>query len=192
MHNSALCLIARFGFAWWDIRNRFEQSLVVEPVDRFQRGELRGFQVSLRAAPPDDLGFVEPVDGFCEGIVVAVADAANGVLDTGLGEPLRVATRDVLHAAIAVVNETGRMHGTAMLDSLLQSVENEVCPRREGDPPADYAPCESVDDESHVYKALQGRHVYIIRDPGGIRPRLPELAVHFVEGTGCQAGSSCF
>lgn len=58
---------------------------------RFQRGELRGFQVSPRAAPPDDLVFVEPVDGFCEGIVVAVADAANGVLDTGLGEPLRVA-----------------------------------------------------------------------------------------------------
>jgi hypothetical protein len=44
----------------------------------------------------DHLGFVEAVDGFGEGIVVAVTDAADRGLDTRLGKPLGILDRDVL------------------------------------------------------------------------------------------------
>lgn len=52
----------------------------------------------------DDLGLVKTVDGLCEGVVVAVADAADRRLDAGLGEPLGVFDGDMLAAAVAVLN----------------------------------------------------------------------------------------
>ena len=44
----------------------------------------------------DQFGLVEAVDSFCQGIVVAVALAADGRLDTGLDEALGVADGNVL------------------------------------------------------------------------------------------------
>ena len=44
----------------------------------------------------DQLGFVKAVDGFGEGIVVAVADTANRRLDARRGKPLGIFDRDVL------------------------------------------------------------------------------------------------
>jgi hypothetical protein len=44
----------------------------------------------------DHLGFVEAVDGLGEGIVVAVADAADRGLDACLSKPLGILDRDVL------------------------------------------------------------------------------------------------
>lgn len=43
-----------------------------------------------RATAMDHLGLEEAVDRLGQSIVVAVTDAADGRLDTGLGEPLRV------------------------------------------------------------------------------------------------------
>ena len=43
----------------------------------------------------DQLGLVEPVDGLGQGVVVAVALAADRGLDACLGQSLAVADRDV-------------------------------------------------------------------------------------------------
>jgi hypothetical protein len=48
--------------------------------------------------PVNDLCLVEAVDRFGESIVVAVADAADGRLDTGLCKPLGVSNADVLRS----------------------------------------------------------------------------------------------
>ena len=56
-------------------------------------------------ASTDHLGLVEADDGFSQNVIVRVALAADGRLNTRLGEPLGVTGRDVLHAAIAVMHQ---------------------------------------------------------------------------------------
>jgi hypothetical protein len=51
----------------------------------------------------DDLGLVEAIDRFGEGVVVRVADAADGRLDPGFGKALGVLDRDILAAADALL-----------------------------------------------------------------------------------------
>jgi hypothetical protein len=53
-------------------------------------------QRSPRPLPPDHLGFVEPVDRLCEGVVIAVAGAAGGGFKPGFGETLGLLDRRVL------------------------------------------------------------------------------------------------
>ena len=53
----------------------------------------------------DHLGLVEADDRLGQGVVVGVAAAADRGLDAGLGEALGVADREVLDAAVAVVDE---------------------------------------------------------------------------------------
>jgi len=65
----------------------------------------------------DHLGFVEAVDGFGEGIVVAVPDAANRRLDARLGEPLGIFDRGVLHPAITMMDEAAAPDGPALVQA---------------------------------------------------------------------------
>jgi hypothetical protein len=74
-------------------------------VGPFQGGELDGLEVAPGRAPMDDLGFVEAVDRFGEGVVSAVADAADRRLQTGLDQPFGVFDRHILRPQIAAVNE---------------------------------------------------------------------------------------
>jgi len=69
---------------------------IVEPVHPFERGVLDSVHAPPGAAPVDDLGLVETVDRFGQGIVVAIADAAHGGFKAGLGEALGIFDRDVL------------------------------------------------------------------------------------------------
>ena len=101
----------------------------------------------------DHLGFVEPVDRLGERVVVAVADAADGRHEAGLGEALGVLDRDVLHAAIGVVDETAAGDGLSIMDGLLQRVEHEAGVRRPRHAPADDATGVGVDDERDVDEA---------------------------------------
>ena len=55
----------------------------------------------------DNLGFVQPVNGFGQGLVVAVARTPDRGLDAGLGQALAVANRDVLSAADALLSVKG-------------------------------------------------------------------------------------
>ena len=71
-------IVARLGFGRRDVSDRLEQASVVEPCDPFQGRELHGLQVPPRPPLPDDLGFVEAVDGLGQSVVIGVANAANG------------------------------------------------------------------------------------------------------------------
>ena len=108
--SGGLGIVACFSFGGRDIPDRFEQAAGIEPIDPFEGRELDGLERPPRAAPMDQLGFVEAVDRLGERVVVAVADAADGRLDAGLREPLGVADRQVLRASVAMVRamrETG-------------------------------------------------------------------------------------
>ena len=133
-------IVGSYHLGGRDVPDGLEKSPIVEPVDPFERGVLDGFDRAPRTAPVDDLGLVEAVDRFGEGIVVAVADAPHGGFEAGLGEALGVFDRYVLHAAIAVMDEPAAGYGPADMKRLLQRVENEAGVSRDvADPPADNA-----------------------------------------------------
>lgn len=52
-------------------------------VDPFQGGVFGRVQRTPRASPVDDLSLVEPVDGLGQSAIVAIAHAANRMLDAG-------------------------------------------------------------------------------------------------------------
>ncbi len=62
----------------------------------------------------DQLGLVEAVDGLGERVVIAVADAADRRLDAGLGQAFGVFDRDILAAAVAVVDQPAAMDRPAV------------------------------------------------------------------------------
>ena len=91
-----LLIVARFGFGGRDVADGLEQAAVVEPIHPVEGGELNLLQRAPGSPAPDDLGLVEAVDRLGQGVVVAVADAADRGLDARIGEALGVADRDVL------------------------------------------------------------------------------------------------
>ena len=99
---------------------------MIEPVDPFQRGELDGFEGSPRATAMDDFGLVEAVDRFGQGVVIAVADAADRGFDAGLRQAFGVSDRQVLTAAIAMVDQATAAGWSAVVDRLLQGVERDL------------------------------------------------------------------
>ncbi len=101
--------------------------------------------VSARALSPGS-GFAGPRTGS------AVTDAADRRLDPCLGKPLGILDRDVLHTAIAVMDEAAAPDGPARVQGLLQCVQHEAGVRRAGDTPADNAPREDIDDEGDIDK----------------------------------------
>ena len=84
---------------------------MIEPVDPFQGCELHGFEVSPRASPVNDLGLVESVDGFGQGVVVGISDATNERFDAGFSQPFGVLDRDILDASVAVMERPPRWAG---------------------------------------------------------------------------------
>ena len=74
----------------------------------------------------NQFGLVQTVDGFGQGVVVAVALAANGGLNAGLGQSLGLADGNVLRAAIRVVDQTGIPLWLASIERLFQSIQNKV------------------------------------------------------------------
>ena len=96
-------IVAFLGFGWRDVADGLQQPAIVEPVDPFQRCELDGLERAPWSTSVDDLGLVETVDRFGEGIVVTVADATDRGLDAGLGQALGVSNADVLAASDALL-----------------------------------------------------------------------------------------
>ena len=70
--------------------------------------------------------------------------------------------------------------GPAIVERLLQGVEDEAGLGGAGHPPADDPAGERVDHEGHVDEALPRRDVGEIRHPQGIRTRRLELPVYLV------------
>ena len=80
----------------WDVAAVAVQTPVVEPVDVLQGGDLDVVEALPGAAPADELGLVEPDQGFGGGVVERVALAADAVERTGGVETVGVAQSQVL------------------------------------------------------------------------------------------------
>ena len=143
-------MVGGLGLGGRDVPDWLEEAAAIEPGDPFEGGELDRLEAAPGAAPMDHLSFVEAVDGFGEGIVIAVTDAANRRLDASLGKPLSILDRNVLHTAITVVDEAVAPNGLALVQGLLQRVQYEAGVSRAGDTPANNAPRKSVDDKGDI------------------------------------------
>ena len=51
------------------------------------------------------------------------------------------------------------MNGSAVMQRLLEGIEDETCMCRPGNAPTNDAPGEGIDDERHVNEALPGGHI---------------------------------
>src|SRR5688500_14528422 len=88
-----LSAAARFGLGGRYVADRLEQTTMVEPVDPREGGELDSLHTAPGPAPADQLSLEQAVDRLGEGVVVRVADAADGGRDAGLGQALGVLDR---------------------------------------------------------------------------------------------------
>mgnify|MGYP003587797361 FL=1 len=138
---------------------------MVEPIDPFQSGEFDRFEVSPWPAPTDDLGLVETVDRFGEGVVVTVADASDRRLDASFCQPLGVANGHVLNAPVRVMHEVAAMSGTPIMKCLLKGIADKARMCRPARPPANDATSEDVDHEGHVDETLPGGDIGKVRNP---------------------------
>ena len=102
-----LAMARRLELRQRHVPDRFKQSAMVEPIDPFERRVLDRTDVLPGAATMDHFSLVESDDGFGQRVAVGIADAAIRRFDSGFGEPLGVANRQVLVAAVAVVDESG-------------------------------------------------------------------------------------
>ena len=83
-----LGIVARLGFGGRNVADELEQASMVEPVHPVEGSELHRLGMMPGTTPADHLGLEEPDHRLRQGIVVAVADAADRRLDAGLGKPL--------------------------------------------------------------------------------------------------------
>jgi hypothetical protein len=97
-------------------------------------------------------------------------------LDPGFREALGVSDRQVLHAAITVMDQGLGTGERAIVERLLERVERQITAQRTRHAPADDPTREHVDDERDVGEASPGHHGRQVRDPQLIRPYRGELA----------------
>src|SRR3954452_14001700 len=120
------------------------------------------------------LGFKWSSQHLCAPISAAPGDHCNTarnarsehrllpVIATPSTKVLRRPLETALAAPVAMMDEAA-LCGTAVVQRLLQGIEDEVRMRRPRHPPADDPAGEDVDDEGHVDEALPGRHVGVSR-----------------------------
>jgi hypothetical protein len=173
------CVEVCLGLCWRDVPDGFQQAAVVEPVDPFEGGVFHGLEAAPWAAAVDDLGLEEAVDRLGQGVVVAVADAADRGFDPGFGQALGVANGQILRSAVRMMDQP--RSGLPLMNGLFQGIEHEPGMGRAADPPADDAAGEGVDDEGHVDEALPGRDIGEVADPEHVRRGHAELTVHLVQ-----------
>src|SRR5258706_12931091 len=147
-----------------------QEPSVVEPVDPFEGGELDGLEVPPWSAPVDQLGLVKTVDGFGEGIVIGISDAADRRLYACFSQALGVFDRDVLAAPVAMVHEPAAMDRPSIMQGLLQCVEHEAGVCRARHPPAHDPAGIGVDHKGDIDKAGPGRDIGEVGEPEDIRP----------------------
>src|SRR3984957_9124316 len=129
-------------------------------ASKFRHGPRRWITFSL----------VETVDGFGEGIVVGIPDAADRRLYACFSQALGVFDRDVLTASVAMVHEPAAMDRPPIMQGLLQRVEYEAGVCRARDPPAHDPAGIGIDHKGDVDKAGPGRDIGEVGEPENIRP----------------------
>ena len=99
----SLSKVARPGLGGRHVADQFKQAAGVEPIDSLEGGELDRLEGSPRRTAMDHLGLEQAVDRLGQGVVVAVADAADRGLDARFRQPLGVAQGEVLRALDALL-----------------------------------------------------------------------------------------
>ena len=112
----------------------------------------------------DYLGLVKAVDRFRQGVVIAVADDPDRRLDPGFGKAFGVLDRDVLAAAVALVDQPAAMRSPLIVDRLLESIEHKAGMCRPACPPAHDIAGVDVDREGDIVEPCPRRDV---GDPKG-------------------------
>src|SRR6056297_328438 len=81
----ALCIEVLFGLSWRDVSDGAKQASVVEPIDPSEGGHFKILHVAPRTLAVNQLGFVEAVYGFSEGVVIRVTNAADRWFNANFG-----------------------------------------------------------------------------------------------------------
>lgn len=105
--------------------------MLVEPVHPLNGRELDVIDTAPWATSSNDFGFEQPNDSLCQSVVIGVSDGANGRDEASFGRSLGVANREILHPAIAMVNQLSA--SGSRVQRLLKRVEGKVAPQRAGD-----------------------------------------------------------
>ncbi len=113
----------------------------------------------------NDLGLVETVDRFGEGIVITVADTSDRRLYASFCQPLGVPDGNVLNAPVRMVHEPAAVNGTSIMKCLLKSIKDKARMCRPARPPANDAPGKDVDHKGHVDETLPGGDIGKVRNP---------------------------
>jgi len=115
-------VVVGLGFGGRDVPDGFEQATVVEPVHPFQRGVFHGLEAAPRTATMDDFGLEQAVDRLCQRVVVAVTDATDRRFDARFCQSFSVFDRQILVAAVAVVNQPRALDRAALMDHLFEGI----------------------------------------------------------------------
>jgi hypothetical protein len=107
------------------------------------------------------------------------------------GQVLGVLDGHVLRPAVAMVNQAATMNRPAIVQRLLERIQDEAGVRRPAGSPADDPPAAGVDDEGDVGEPRPGRDAGEIRHPEPVWRRRPELAVDVVERAWCRLVADC-
>src|SRR5690606_32058502 len=158
--------------------------VIFEPEDfiaRLAALVLDGLERAPRTLLPDQFGLVEADNRLRECVVVGGADAPDGRLYAGFGESLGVTNRDVLHAAIAVVNERLTGAKIAVVQRLLERIQCDIATQRARHSPTDDRAGVRIDHEGDVPRASPRRDVAQSRHPQSVRPRHSEGPIDTVQ-----------
>src|SRR3546814_19678316 len=110
----------------------------------------------------NQFSLVQAVDGFCQGIVVAVTATTHRGLNTGLRESLCVADGDVLGASVAMVYQAIGLRRLTVIQRLPQGIEHEVRMHGTADAPAQNATSNHIADDGHIQQTLQGTRKHVV------------------------------
>ncbi len=149
-------VIIGFGLGGRDIADRLEQAPVIEPVDPVEGCELHLHDAFPGIPAMNELGFVEAIHGFREGVIIGIADAADGRFDAGIEQALGIADAHILRSAVRVMNQAAFFDRLPRVQGLFEGVKHEIGPGVTRDAPADNAAGEGVNDEGDIGEPLPG------------------------------------
>ena len=110
----------------------------MKPVDPFERGEFDGFEMPPRPVATNYLGLKSPITDSaarCRTNRRGCRPRSN----TGVGESIGIAHRQVLRAAVTVIDQPVDPLAAAIVDGLLKGIEDEISHQGRRDTPADDA-----------------------------------------------------
>ena len=139
---------------WRDVSDGAVQTFGVVPIDPFQRFPFDLAHRLPRTEEIDDLGLEQTDDAVGQGVVIRISDTANRGVDPRFGQPLGVFDRQVLAAAVAVMDQVVCLGRRPLADRLVQSIQDEPGGHRSGNTPADDFAGKDVDDEGDMHHAL--------------------------------------